>query len=139
MQWWKRLFGGARSRDGMAQTEREAFVDLLVYAQYADRSLSLSEDKAFNAEISALAWDNQAATSALPLEDYVNRAIARVRGIRRHTVEEDDFLAERTDVLRNPKTRQRLLTALENVTWADGDEAGDERTLKQHIRDLVGG
>ena len=34
-------------------------------------------------------------TAALDLEDYTNRAISRARGIRRHTIEEDEFLAER--------------------------------------------
>lgn len=124
-----------QARDGMEQAEREAFVDLLVYAQYADRSLSLSEDKVFHAEVSALDW--AMSPGSLPLEDYINRSITRARGIRRHTIEEDEFLAERARLLKALATRKRLLEALENVILADGDEAGDERTLKQHLRDLL--
>ena len=120
----------------MTQPEREAFTDVLVYAMYADRSLSLSEDEAFETEMAGLAWAEGDGT--LPKSDYVNQSITRARGIRRHTIEEDEFLAARAQVLQGQQTRQRLLDALENVTWADGDEAGDERTLKQRLRDLLG-
>ncbi len=118
----------------MTQAEREAVVDLLTYAMYADRSLSLSEDKAFNAEISRMSW-----AGTLAAEDYVNRAISRVRAVRRHTLEEDDFLASRSRKLLSEASRDRLLAAIEAVTLADGDEAGDERTLKQRLRDLLRG
>lgn len=133
--WLQKLLGReGSSDDGMKQSEREAFVRLIVYAMYADRSISLSEDRILNREIGSLCWQG-----ALTVEDFLNRAIAQARDIPRHSSEEQVFIEECADSLLSPAARQRARDIVEAITMADGDEDRDERKLKEQLRAALGG
>jgi hypothetical protein len=60
----------------MAQTEREAIVDLLLLGMYADRHIALSEQDFLATEIAKMGWDEFHSS-----EIYLQRAVPLVREV----------------------------------------------------------
>ncbi|MEM9158682.1 MAG: hypothetical protein AAGB46_06495 [Verrucomicrobiota bacterium] len=93
------LFGSdTNEEDGWTQPQREALINLLTLAMYADSHLSLSEQQAIDAHIEKLYWNSDASVEA-----FSNRSITRARDARNNDELKQDYLSDIADQLGDAK------------------------------------
>lgn len=124
-----RLFDKS-AKDGLNQGQREAYIDVLVWVMYKDRSITLGEEGILRAEAGSLEWE-----STMPLDDYLNRAINRVRQVIADEHASRHLLDDISERLETQPMRMRALEACRKIAGSDGDidtkEADFIATLKQ--------
>lgn len=101
--------------DGLEQAEREAIIDLLHFAMYADKSLSQAEDKYIDGFIETLSWE-----SGVSPELYVNRSIADARNVLGNEAAAADFLGSLKTRLPRREARAKALNLLSALLQSDG-------------------
>jgi len=77
MEILKKLFASepiSRASEELEQKEKEAIIDLLLIATYADNHLSLAENEMFKEEVDKFSWE-----ANTPLDTYLNDATNRAR------------------------------------------------------------
>ncbi len=107
-------FHGQASRLGAHvadQAEHEAAVELLVFAEFADKMVKISEQEAIEAFTDAHGWD----TATFSYETYHRIAIAKVRSAIGTTDAENVLLADIASRITHPELRRELLVALNEL------------------------
>ena len=94
-----------------AQESHEAAVELLVFAEFADRLVQVNEQETIEAFTDAHGWD----TPTFSYETYHGMAIAKVRAALGSPDSEDALLADISRRITNPQLRRELNDALKNL------------------------
>ena len=135
LEWIKKLFhiGAEESSDELNQDQREAIVDLLLLAMYADNKLTFKEDEFFKAETHRFAWD-----SVLTLDNYIDDATVKVRNALQAAMDRKEFLASIAARLSDPNVRDRALELCERLLICDEEGRDQEVVFFREISDALG-
>ena len=127
----KKAFGptSAQPQDGLAQSQREAIVDLLHYCMFADNFVSLSEDKFVNTVAATLSWDKN-----ISFESYEGGSIGKARKAKESAAYREDFFKDVVQRLATKDARQLALKLCRDLYHADAKLA---ETESQQLAALV--
>jgi hypothetical protein len=119
-----------RTREaGASQEEREAVIDLLVMTMYADRFIDTAENDAIERVAEEIDGD-----ASLPLAQYVNASIAKVR----ETLDDDErrraLLEDVNERLGTDRMRGLAYQASRAVATADDEMADEEEQFLSSVR-----
>jgi uncharacterized tellurite resistance protein B-like protein len=119
-----------QSRDGLAQAQREAMVDVLLYCMYADNRLALKEDRILADAVGQFSWDPKVSYDA-----YAARSIANARALKESEspATRAEFLSSVAARLETRAAKLRTLGLCRKIFQADGDVSAAEQEL---LRDL---
>lgn len=120
---------GKASADGLDQPQREALVDLLVYAMYSDSKVSLAEDQLIQRRLEAMDWQ-----AVETVENYYDRAVTRVRDIPASAEARRSFLHRIAERLDNHDTRAKAFQLCHQLFLSDGEESQEEAALESELR-----
>ncbi|MCH6258552.1 hypothetical protein MLD52_18475 [Puniceicoccaceae bacterium K14] len=110
------LFGAPKeSSDDWNQEEREALIDLLVFAMYADRHLSIAENVVLQNEIDKLKWE-----SSTSIEIYLNSSTTRISSLITTDEGKEEVLNSVRERLVSYESRQRVFFVCESLISSDG-------------------
>jgi Tellurite resistance protein TerB. len=126
MKFIEKLFGKAPSSSlhpSLTQPEREAIIDLLLLAAYADNHLSFNESREFDEATESLGWESSTGISV-----YLSNATDRARNARGNVTPFIEFVAER---LNSPAAKDRALELLNRLFIADGKDEKEQAFFKQ--------
>lgn len=127
-----RLFHrGHNGGDGLNQRQREAYLDVLIWAMYKDNSLSIGEEDILHSESNTLDWE-----SAIPLEDYINRSVEKVRRIIADRHASRHMLEEIADGLQTPELKRRAIRNCRRIAESDGDLHRKEAAFINEMRQI---
>ena len=113
-----------RALPAVAQGQREATIDLLVWTMFADRHVAGAEAVRVAAEARKLAWDAPA-----PVDEYIGKSMRRARAVLARERSAEEYLDELAQRLADDATRRRALEACEELAAVDGAVATEEREL----------
>jgi hypothetical protein len=119
-------------KDGLAQPQREAIVDLLNYCMYADDLVMLAEDRLIADTVAKFHWD-----SRVPFDQFDVRSIDSARNAKENPGYRDKFLASIRDRLDTPAVKGRALDLCQELFVADGAQSEEEDTVLQNLRQLL--
>lgn len=123
---FEKLFASAtNANSAFAQTEREATVDLLLLAIYADNHISLDESSALEDSIEGLGWE-----SGTGVAMYVNTATPQVRDAQANETAQNEFLDGVAARLGSTAAREKALSLLNALFEADGTSVEEESFYK---------
>jgi hypothetical protein len=127
----RHLFNRATDKptDGLTQPQREATLDLLLLAMYADNRIALSEDEAIEAQIAMLSWE-----SGITPESYVNASTARVRAALDGEAMKADLLADISQRLVTSEARQVAWRLCDRLLKSDKDTTDAEAAFEAEIK-----
>ena len=129
MSIFTQLFGSdSNEDDGWSQPQREALVDLLSLAMYADNHLSVSEQQAIDAHIEKMYWN-----SNLSVDAFSNASITRARNAHNNKELKNDYLQDIGEKLGDAKSNAYEICR--SVLASDG-HATSEATLLDEIRSV---
>ena len=114
------------------QTQREALVDLLYYAIYADNHLSAAEETRIATELEKVEWDGP-----LSVEQAIERAIHRARDARSDPAAKTRLLASVKLRLSTETAISKAAALCEEVLRADG-LADKESPFLAEVRAALG-
>jgi len=118
-------------RDGLTQTQREAMIDLLLAAMYADRRVALQEDENIAAQLHTLSWDSGTAP-----ETYLDQATAHVRDAVATKEGEVRLLEDIRDRLGTREARQHAFDLCVTLLKSDATETAEETRFERDIKML---
>ena len=111
-----KLFGSKENGDdGWTQPQREALIDLLVFAMYIDNHLSLAEERVLDEQKESLAWAGDRSVEA-----YVDHATSRIRELRGSEEGRANLLDYIRERLGDFEERERAWFVCESLLSADG-------------------
>lgn len=116
----------------LAQSEREAVVDLLHLCLYADTHISLKEGDFISDVVEVIGWDQN-----LSFASYEPRSIAEARAARSDDERKQEFLNHAADRLQSPASRQVALDLCRDLCATDGVDVREEKLLGQ-IKSTLG-
>jgi len=119
--------------DGYVQMEREALIDVILLAMYADNHLALEEQQLLKKETAALQWKG-----AFPLQGYVNEATSRVRKALESPAYKKELLRSVQERLFSPESRQRAYELCQEMLIVDGMKTDDEVAFQEELRRYLG-
>jgi hypothetical protein len=114
------------------QPQREALLDLLVHAMYADGHLSLAEGEVVEREMEAVPWQGVGTVG-----DYVVRATERIRILRATEDGQANLFASVRERLGSPEHRAKALALCESLLAADGRTEREE-VFAERCRQALG-
>lgn len=116
------LFGSAEPvptrEDDLEQSEREAILELLLFAFYADNHLSLAEGDLIKEEGDRFNWQG-----SVTVEQFVESATERVRRHKSDPRLADECLRDLSAALVRPTAKSTALGLVERLFEADGSNA----------------
>lgn len=115
MDFLSRLFGRRGSKDGLQQAHREAILDLLLFALYADNQLSLAEEEVLHKQSENMVWE-----AVTPLDSYLDQATSKARAAQSSEATRSAYLKRVCGRLDSPVARERALSLLTELFEADG-------------------
>lgn len=116
----------------LAQSEREAIVDLLHLCLYADAHISLREGEFIADVVDVIGWDeNQSFAS------YESRSIAGARAVRTDEIQRKTFIDDAASRLQSTEAKQLALDLCQDLCAADGVDSRETTFLTQ-IRSSLG-
>ena len=119
-----------RTREaGASQEEREAVIDLLVMTMYADRFIDTAENDAIERVADEIDGD-----PSLPLGQYVNASIARVRATLDDEHSQHRLLEDIDARLGTDRMRELAYQASRAVAHADDEMADEEEQFLSSVR-----
>ena len=129
MKLLKKLFAPkpiARTREDLEQEEKEAIIDLLLIATYADNHLSLAENKILNEEFDKFSWE-----ANISLDLYLNDATNRARNALDSDKTVEAYLETISNRLSSRYSKSRALDLLSKLFYSDGNVDSEKAfTLK---------
>lgn len=112
-----------------SQTQLEAVVDLAIWAMYLDNTIRVQENEELDSLIERL---NEHAE--IPLQSYVNGAIARIRDTRSDKEHLDAHLMELSNRLGTDEMRRYALDYLMDMFLADSEVTVAENSFFARVR-----
>ena len=119
-------------KDGLAQPQREAIVDLLNYCMYADNLVMLAEDRLITDTVAKFTWD-----SKVPFDQFALRSIDNARNARESQVYREKFLGSIKDRLDTAAAKGQALDLCQELFVADGARSDEEEDVFQNLRKLL--
>lgn len=127
------LFPNSEESDSQwSQGQRQALVDLLYLAIYADNHLSQSEETAVRDELEKIEW-----SAPDSLDYYINAAIKRARDARNNEGYKNDYLSLISNHLEHDAARSTALEICQRVLSSDGSVAKED-TFLEAVRSAFG-
>lgn len=124
---FEKLFASSTiSTTSIAQSEREAIIDLLLMAIYADNHISLDESQALEDSIDGLGWE-----SGTGLSMYINDATNKVRDAQVDEATSKDFIENIATRLDSKASKEKALSLLIALFDADGTSVEEASFYKQ--------
>jgi len=121
------------TRRDLTQAQREALVDLVVWAMYVDGTIKHEENEQLDAVI------RQLSTAApIPLDRYLYTAIATIRDAWHDPARSERILAHIDTRLATPEIRHTAYALCQAVTQADGELATTEASFLERVRRQFG-
>ena len=121
------------SNQEVAQSQREALVDIVVWAMYVDGSIKHEENVQIDEVVTQLS-----ATTAIPLTQYLPTAIAKIRDVWTTSDKSDQLLATINERLATQEMRNTAYALCEAVTRADDELADAEQAFLARLRNQLG-
>ena len=115
------------------QPQREALMDLAVWAIYADGRIQHEENEQLDAVVEQLSVG-----TLMPLRSYLNQAIAKVRDAWNDAERAETLLDDIYRRLGSQPLRQTAYDLCESLSHADSDLADTEQVFLQRIHDRFG-
>lgn len=112
------------------QPQREALMDLAVWAMYADGRIQHEENEQLDAVV-----DHLSAGTVLPLRSYLYQAIAKVRDAWNDPERSEKLLDDIDRRLGAQPLRQAAYALCEAISHADSDLAAAEHSFLNRVRD----
>lgn len=110
----------------LKQIEREAIVDLLLLAMYADNHVSYEESKHVNDATEKLGWE-----SSIDILSYMNETTGKARKVRSDSEGKDHYLNDVAKRLSSPQSKELALKLLHDLFHSDGQfDDGEEDLFK---------
>jgi hypothetical protein len=125
------LFKKNQPKKDLAQSEREAIVDLLHLLLYADNHLSLKEGRFIADVVEVIGWDLN-----LSFSSYEARSIAAARAARADEKSKVNFIEHARARLESTASRELALNLCGDLAAADG-VATKEGELLSRIRAVL--
>ncbi len=126
------LFKTKRTPAQLAQSEREAIVDLLHLCLYADGHISLQEGQFLAEVVNVIGWDTNLAFSS-----YESRSIAAARAAQGDERSKQEFITHAAARLRSGTARQLAVSLCRELIEADGTSRKEGVVITQ-IRSTLG-
>ena len=133
---WRRLLGAVRRANdtgAVEQAQREALLDLLVWAMYADRHLALPERKAIRQHAEDMDWDSPTDPAT-----YLDEAVVRLRELLGDDAAEATHLRSISVRLGTPDMRLLSYRACQELTAADGERRPEEEAFLARVANQFG-
>ena len=129
-----RLFNSKSAKnDGLAQTQREAIVDLLHYCMFADGMVTISENQFIAANIEAFSWDPK-----ISIEYYQDKSIGAARAALDNVEVKGKFFSSVSQRLASAEIRVKAFGLCEKLFAADGSKPAGEFAVQGEIRKALG-
>lgn len=110
----------------MTQSQREAILDLIVLALFADSHLSLKEDEALQAALEQIGWEGTTSR-----EIHLCRSMSRARQASESPAASSEYISERAKVVADGWTSTEAVCLLASVLASDGVTAEESAFLSQ--------
>ena len=117
------------ANEEITQAQREALIDIAVWAMYVDGAIKHEENEQVDEVIQSL--DNAA---AIPLSQYLYTSIAKVRKGWNDQEGSEVLLKNISDRLESPEMKRTAFALCEGVTHADDDLADTEQAFLDRVR-----
>ncbi len=128
----QRLFNRhPKPQDGLTQPQREAMIDLLLAAMYADNRVALEEDEQIATKLHTLSWESGTAPST-----YLDTATARMREAMNTQAGEVRILESIRDRLATPDVRKDAFEMCVALLKSDSTENSNETEFERTVRAL---
>ena len=114
------------SKPQLAQSEREAIVDLLHLCLYADAHISLKEGEFISEVVEVIGWDQNLSFSA-----YEARSIAAARAAKTDDSQKKEFIEFASSRLKAPASRSLALQLCADLFSADATQDREAALLAQ--------
>jgi len=127
------LFDGEEdepARDGLEQPQREAIIDLLLLAMYADNHLALSEQEQLESQVQTFDW-----RSGTTPDIYIEEATAKVRAADKADDTRAELMADIGARLDDADTRELALAICKQLFQTDADVGADEIQFLNQLRE----
>lgn len=122
-------FFGRIEGAGVTQAQREALLDLLIVALYADGLISAEENAQLDGLVAHLKWENP-----LQRRQYLGLAYARIRaGLDRGGVGRPALLAGIAARLKDPGMRRQAQRLAADLVEADGPATDSEKLFLAEV------
>jgi len=118
-------------QDGLTQPQREAMIDLLLAAMYADNRVALEEDEQIATKLHALSWESGTAPGT-----YLDTATARAREAMNTQDGEVRILESIRDRLATTDARKRAFDLCVSLLNSDSVKNRDESEFELNVRAL---
>lgn len=117
------------ARDGLEQPQREALIDLLLLAMYADNHLALSEKEQLEGQLQTFDW-----RSGTTPDIYIEEATAKVRAADKADDTRDEFIGDISTRLATADARELGLALCKQLFQTDADVGSDEIQFLNQLR-----
>ncbi|MCF7675652.1 MAG: hypothetical protein K9N23_09165 [Akkermansiaceae bacterium] len=115
----------------MTTETRQVFVELLLLAPYLDKHLSMVEDEALERALTAIGW-----SPTRPGDACLPTAFALVREAAANELKIDEFMRERTAIIRSAGESSLAFEWLGRILGSDG-MSGTESYFLQRAESLL--
>ena len=131
MEILKKLFASepiSRASEELEQIEKEAIVDLLLIAIYADNHLSLAENEILKEEVDKFSWE-----ASIPLDIYFKDATSRARNALDSDKTVEAYLETISSRLSSRYSKSKALDLLSKLFHSDG-KVDSEKAFTLKVR-----
>jgi uncharacterized tellurite resistance protein B-like protein len=127
---FKKLFQSSpKSSDGLTQAAREAIVDVLHFAMYADKTITIREDEFIERAARTLDWD-----AKISYEYYEGKSTGAVTRSLSDPLALDAFFESIRTRLPRPADRELALKLANDLALADGQKSSSETAALAKLR-----
>jgi len=99
----------------MTQSQREALLDLVILALFADSHISLKEDAALQAALEKVGWE-----AVKPREIFFLNSMSRARQVSESASATSAYLTERAQVLKGGWSSAETVCFIASILASDG-------------------
>lgn len=121
------------SEDGFLQAEREALIDVILLAMYADNHLAIEEQEFFEAQKGRLNWNSQ-----VDPELFVHDQTAKVRRAHEDPEAREQMLHSIRERLYSEKSVRHAYDICKEMLLSDGIQTDDETIFLETVRLYLG-
>lgn len=125
--------GTILSSQKVAQAQREAMVDIAVWAMYVDGTIKYQENARVDEVVEQLST-----STAIPLSQYLPTAISKIRDVWMDPSKSERILEEISNRLGSDEMRRTAYALCETVTHADDELAEAEQAFLERVRRQFG-
>lgn len=122
--------------DAWSNAQKESLMDLMVWTMYVDRSIHADENERLDELVYAMANAEQ---SPLPISQYLNEAIAKIRDVWANDQKSEAALREITLYLDSAESRETAYDLCQKIAAADGALVEAESAFLARLKEALKG